>query len=618
MAVSVRLHSLVLRAFPEIKHLELANRNTQLLRFGSSDSAANAHIGDVAMVPASVASSASSPVCIPVPGTPDLSAGTYKLKCTKCTEPTTMVDSVAAGGRNPLLRNCRPCCATTKWLDSANEKKNGKKKRELTEAQKKRMDQIRAEKEKVRQMEESERIAWWKNQKRQRETEEKGTKRSFATFAGETTQSDISFSRDKELDGWITARKFAIEAIILKEAANMKEAMELFREKCGEPGAKTKIGRNGEVLLGQYDGMVSERGEESSLAVQHTSHTAIDSAEDLARFDDRASAARRHFDRSLSKEHMIDVPDPNGLVPLHLLDHVVPKQKLAQLNVIEAQTIKEFDRRQREQNLEEERLLLEAQEAAEIAASTETAKKSKQDKNEPGEFSFEKIEATAAVTQADRTLAMAELQLRNTQEKTVQEINDILRDTEEPSFETDKADKVQKFEASLHGFKQAREKLCKDWAGEKDKVDITAEQLLQLRQKIQEHMKSFKTSDGKYKEAKTALDALLKFKSTSKQAIAKEAQTRAKTDALKSRPKAGGTKAALAGITKELLADIVNNPGTDRCKNMQWTMTADILNSDSPRPVLIPKDRLGAALEQILKNEYFGAQKNWAFGLAVV
>ena len=38
------------------------------------------------------------------------------INCTSCNEPTTMLDSVATGGRNPLKRDCKDCVNTKSWL----------------------------------------------------------------------------------------------------------------------------------------------------------------------------------------------------------------------------------------------------------------------------------------------------------------------------------------------------------------------------------------------------------------------------------------------------------------------------------------------------------------------
>ena len=161
------------------------------------------------------------------PGSPgDFNAICSELYCMKCKEPTLMSQSSPSGGRNMLNRVCTPCGNFDKWLvrTSASPKKKGKKTKD-TDADKAKREEARKTKADMAAMTEDERSQTYVDEKRKREAQEQGSKRTFTRMNGSTQHHDVTSIDKNILNQYITQDDWIEKQMNMKmyrEAAQTK------------------------------------------------------------------------------------------------------------------------------------------------------------------------------------------------------------------------------------------------------------------------------------------------------------------------------------------------------------------------------------------------------------
>ena len=156
------------------------------------------------------------------------------LMCVKCDETTTMTESSASGGRNPLRRVCRMCASTDrcvqrdKDLQKVFKAAKGKDKMELYRGEKRKLEQ--------------------------KETTVKARKRDFSDVKLGVAHVQREETLEDEIDFYRPFSVWGPRQIQLGLAGNIKEAKAQFVLRC-EDASCPKIKRRGQWCLGEFDGV---------------------------------------------------------------------------------------------------------------------------------------------------------------------------------------------------------------------------------------------------------------------------------------------------------------------------------------------------------------------------
>ncbi|CAE7510496.1 unnamed protein product, partial [Symbiodinium microadriaticum] len=109
----------------------------------------------------------------------------------------------------------------------------------------------------VNKMSNSERVSWYRQEKRKRLSETKRSKRTFSTAVGSLEETRGHENKDADLTKYMTMRDWCAREMSLKLYATFEDAQRGFEEACCKADAQTKT-INGEVCLKENAGGLEE------------------------------------------------------------------------------------------------------------------------------------------------------------------------------------------------------------------------------------------------------------------------------------------------------------------------------------------------------------------------
>ena len=159
------------------------------------------------------------------------------LRCLKCLEGVTLENSHASG-RNPLKRICGGCSSTDRALQRCvKTKSKGDKETDEEKEHRSRAEKIEAE---VSKMNEQARAEWYQKEKKKRETEGAGKRRTFERAVGIITEEKIRSKERDDMTNWVRFREWAAtERMVTGCEPDMLETR--WKEEIQKPGNQTMI-----------------------------------------------------------------------------------------------------------------------------------------------------------------------------------------------------------------------------------------------------------------------------------------------------------------------------------------------------------------------------------------
>ena len=145
-----------------------------------------------------------------------------------------------------MRRICASCSATDRCLSrmSAKPKDKGNESEDRSE------DGRGAP---VNKMSNSERVSWYRQEKRKRQSETKRSKRTFSTAVGSLEETRGHENKDANLTKFMTMKDWCAREMSLKLYATFEDAQRGFEKACCKADAQTKT-MNGEVCLKENAG----------------------------------------------------------------------------------------------------------------------------------------------------------------------------------------------------------------------------------------------------------------------------------------------------------------------------------------------------------------------------
>ena len=114
---------------------------------------------------------------------------------------------------------------------------------------------------------------WYRAEKRRRLDEATTSRRTFNEPKGVVEQGSNSHNTFEDVDSWETFEDFAVRNIILQNAANKDEALDLCKQACADPRNKV-MERRGMKLLGRFKGMENRSGDTDFM--QHSTKQSME------------------------------------------------------------------------------------------------------------------------------------------------------------------------------------------------------------------------------------------------------------------------------------------------------------------------------------------------------
>jgi hypothetical protein len=295
------------------------------------------------------------------------------LVCADCGEETTMALSHATGGRNPLKRKCVECGATTKGMYPD---KRARKTNALPSAdQKEKERELDALRMKVKGMTTEQRQQFFKDQKDRRKLEGKSVPRTFAEPKAFVQQEKVVHKDNDEVDTYETFEDWAPRQLTMGLCKNLHDAEEAWKRALKKPGAQV-ITRRGTFLLGRFAGVRIATGTQDKLSAAIKQSREIESAADLADFEETAESNIERFNRTQNNATRC-AADKGPSIGASDVDMLITAEDERSPDMVLKRSIyASLEKRDEAQRLFDEALMAEATIAAEELA---TKKKSERD-----------------------------------------------------------------------------------------------------------------------------------------------------------------------------------------------------------------------------------------------
>ena len=225
------------------------------------------------------------------------------LMCVDCDERTTLLTS-AATGKNQLRRRCDLCGSFTRGLNRACEEPKELKVGEVKKKAKINEDgvnvcrqealKVKAHLKILERTDPAARKDYMKGEKRKRESEDHGSRRTFTDPKGFVKSTSADRSIDDEHDHYETCEEFCVRIMTLKRVPSEEMAKLMFKDALQAPGANVVM-RRGEACLGKFKGVSMLKRHEDGVETGTAQSRELKDSDDLGNFNESADSIRERF-----------------------------------------------------------------------------------------------------------------------------------------------------------------------------------------------------------------------------------------------------------------------------------------------------------------------------------
>ena len=519
---------------------------------------------------------------------PDAEMEQKVLLCIRCEEETTLLTSYSSG-RNAMRRICSSCSATDRCLSrmSAKPKDKGNESEDQRKARKT-AEELKAS---VNKMSNSERVSWYRQEKRKRLSETKRSKRTFSTAVGSLEETRGHENKDADLTKYMTMRDWCAREMSLKLYATFEDAQRGFEEACCKADAQTKT-INGEVCLKENAGGLEEVASIHGVTGAVRQRADLGDGDQLDGFYEELEPRLKRARAKLDLERTMAAED--GGAERKYVPAVAVRKDL-----------------EAEQQLQEKRSTEFTEMAAQIKERNEAKKKEQKEKasQQTPSLSLAKLSMANAITKAGAS--MHEVLKRQTQtlESLAKEMATVLAQ-EDSASKTDGDRLRAEVGEAVARLEQKMKEDIEMWTAKSKESSHTGESLTQLEKDLAASMREWHLNVEELKQVKKHMKNLREHVNECKKEHRKKGKL-AKKQAIKPSGKKAGTAplpptAETHPLLDKLRAALMEEDLGDK----SWGFSSDALDL-AKLPVKTPAATFSALTECCLKHEYYKQQKEW-------